>query len=550
MWKGFDQLLVSPSIGHKRINRRQQRSRSTKNDSIANIREQEDGWQIDDYSDDDTAVSSRHESDTLLSTITPSVPQSLNPAEVTIDRRNQSDSEVEHISEDDCRPRSDTTSESSDSDDCLAIHCTKSRMTRLQFVDKKSIKRRRITDDMDVSFVASSSRAKNRSFNDAVSPKRFKSVSTLNRSTATAGLNNSVTDTTVADRSARCWKSFDASFTDLEESFIEDLPSSPESANNGQRSCAEPIYIEELPSSVEESSCRNSLPQSSTTTPPSKSFYVTSPGATSKRLNHPISSPMGALAVVLNDRSSQQHRWQHAIMSGRVQPALVVKLDSIERIFGRVMLRFFTTTSEADDCIQERIENIIFLDQSDKQLKSIHAGMEIALEVDEQIAPHRVSHNKLVHLGVTKLGRFHRGGGSSFLGVLALVLVERCQTALRTAIQDLLAILVHLQFHDHTLGRVHTDVHVRAVCLLALDALNVHDVLLAVHLNHLAHLITLVVTAHYLHFVILANWHGTSFESGADMIFLRMCDGAWKWRLRLLRRDDETCLFNFIFIRG
>uniref|UniRef100_A0A182VXE1 Uncharacterized protein n=1 Tax=Anopheles minimus TaxID=112268 RepID=A0A182VXE1_9DIPT len=400
MWKGFDQLLVSPSVERKRSNRRQQRPRSTKRDSILHTREKDDEWQIDDFSDDDTTASRKHESETLPSTITPSVPLSLNPAEVTIERKNQSDSEIEHISEEDCRPRCDTTSETSDSDDCLAIRCTKSRMTRLQFVDKNLIKRRRITDDMDVSFVAGSSRARNRQFEDATSPKRFKSISTFNRSTATIGLNNSVNDTIAADRSTRCWKSFDASFADQQESFIEELASSPESANNGQRSSVEPLNIEEVPSSVEEGSV---LPHSSTATPHSKSFYVTTPGNRGKSLNHPKSSPLGALATVLNDRSSQQHLWQHGIMSGTVQPALVVKLDSIERIFGRVMLRFFTTTDGADDCAQEQIENIIFLDQSDKQLRSIHAGMEIALEVDERIAPHRVSHNKLVHLGVTKL---------------------------------------------------------------------------------------------------------------------------------------------------
>ncbi|XP_049280097.1 uncharacterized protein LOC125762257 isoform X1 [Anopheles funestus] len=401
MWKGFDQLLVSPSVAYRRSRRRQQSSRSIKHDSVLHMRDQDDGWQIDDHSDDDTAPSGRHGNETLPSTITPSVPQSLNPAEVTIDCRNQSDSEIEHISEEDCRPQYDTTSESSDSDDCLAIKCRKSRMTRLQFVDKKSMKRRRITDDMDVSFCAGTSRAKNRIFPDAASPKRFKAIATLNRSTS--GLNNSVTGT-AGDRSTRCWKSFDESFTDLQESCIEELPPSPENTNSGQLSRTETLNIDAIPSSIEENSGGNrNLTSDLSISLPSKSFYVATPETKSKNKHHPKSSPLGALALVLNDRSSRQQLWQHAVTSGTIQPDRVVKLDSIERVFGRVMLRFFTSTNEADSCVQERIENIIFLDQGDKQLRLIHAGMEIALEIDEQIAPHRVSHNKLVHLGITKL---------------------------------------------------------------------------------------------------------------------------------------------------
>ncbi|XP_052894347.1 uncharacterized protein LOC128301758 [Anopheles moucheti] len=396
IWKGFDQLLVSSSVGHRRSWRRQQRSRPNKNNSLIYMRDQDDGWQIDDHSDEDTTCSGRHESEPLSSTITPSVPPSLNPAEFTISRKNESDSEIEQLSEDGCQPQYATTSESSDSDDCLAINCTKSRMTKLQFVDTNPLKRRRITDDMDVSSVAGSCRAKNRPFKDATSPKQFKSISVLNRSRASVGLNNSVVSTT-GNKSTHGWKSFDTSFTDQQEaSDIEELPSSPESSRTV------PLNIEELPPSADESSYINrSALQDSSTTPPSKSFYVATPATKNK--NHPKSSPLGALEMVLHDRSSRQYLWQHAITSGTVQPDLIIKLDSIERIFGRVMLRFFTTTTETDDCVQEQIENIIFLDQGDKQLKSIHAGMDLALEVDERIMPHRVSNNKLVHLGVTKL---------------------------------------------------------------------------------------------------------------------------------------------------
>nr|XP_040219001.2 uncharacterized protein LOC120947606 [Anopheles coluzzii] len=411
-WKQFNQLLVSPSVSsgwttRKKGVRRQPKTRVNKQKSILQVQGHgQDEWEIDDGSDDDKAVadSGSFQNDSSCPAFTPSVAQSLNPAEVTIDRRNQSDSEVEHLSEEDvCCQQTSTTSDSSDSDsdDCLAIHCTKSRMTRLQFADKSQLKRRRITDDMDVSFGAGCwSKAKNRQLVTALSPKRFKPVATLNRTIVGEGsktLNSSVTgvlDTT------RCWKSFDATFhAELDASCIEDLPSSPDSANEGQsrRRERDAIDIEELPPSAE-----NNNGQS--TSPSSKSFYVTSPTAKSKNKHYPKNSPLGTLAMALNERSSRQHLWQHAIVSGTVQPELVVKIDSIERIYGRVMLRFFTTTAEGDDCVQgEQVENIIYMDQSDRQLKSIHAGMNVALEVDDRISPHRIARHKLIHLGVTKL---------------------------------------------------------------------------------------------------------------------------------------------------
>ncbi|XP_050070051.1 uncharacterized protein LOC126558138 [Anopheles maculipalpis] len=410
-WKGFDQLLVSPAVRCRRSlnqsngRRGQRRSRSSKHGSILHAGDQGDDWQIDDHSDDETLASVINASDTTLpSTITSSVPQSLNPAEITIERRHQSDSEVEHISEDECRrPQYDTTSNSSDSDDCLAISCTKSRMTRLQFLDKNPLKRRRITDDMDVSFGVGTSKAKNRQRQDIIdasSPKCFKPISSLNRTIQTNAAGAELLNNTVANRSTRCWKSFDTSFTEQETSWIEELPSSPETDNTNEQG---PLNIEELPASAEDSSSRNRHSLENSSTVPAKSFYIKSPEANKSKKIHLRSSPLGTLEAALHERTSRQHLWHQAITFGKVQPNLVLKLDTIERIFGRVMLRFFTTTNETDECVREQVENVIFMDQGDKQLKSLHAGMEIALELDERIAPHRVSHNKLVHLGVTKL---------------------------------------------------------------------------------------------------------------------------------------------------
>uniref|UniRef100_A0A182PAF0 Uncharacterized protein n=1 Tax=Anopheles epiroticus TaxID=199890 RepID=A0A182PAF0_9DIPT len=415
-WKEFNQLLVSPSVIYGRTVPKRAASRYPGNrvnirKSILNVQGQNDSFDIEDVSEDETVADNRRfESIQSFPTFTPSVAQSLNPAEVTIDPP-QSDSEVEHISEDEACCRYSTTSDSSnpDDDDCLAINCTKSRMTRLKFVDKKQLKRRRITDEMDVSFAAGPSKVKHRRLGIVSSPKRFKPVSALNRSIARerAEISNSnsimMMDGAVAN-STRCWKSFDESFTEQDVSCIEDLPSSSDSGNEGQLGLPEPFRIDALPPSAEENNNpKNRLAGNSSTTPPSKSFYVLSPTGKRKTIQYPRNASLGTLSKALNERSSRQQLWQHSIMSGAVQPDLVVKIDSMERIYGRVMLRFFTTATEEDECLQDQVENIIYMDQGDRQLKSIHAGMEIALEMDDTIAPHRIARNKLVHLGVTKL---------------------------------------------------------------------------------------------------------------------------------------------------
>ena len=57
------------------------------------------------------------------------------------------------------------------------------------------------------------------------------------------------------------------------------------------------------------------------------------------------------------------------------------------------------------------------------------------------------------------------------------------------------------------LGRVDADEDGRAVGLLPLDALDVDTELLPVALHHLADLLALVVAAHHLHLVVLADGH-------------------------------------------
>ena len=139
------------------------------------------------------------------------------------------------------------------------------------------------------------------------------------------------------------------------------------------------------------------------------------------------------------------------------------------------------------------------------------------------------------------------------------------------------------------LRRVDTNRDCGTIGLLSLDPLNVHHKLFTVTLDLLADLLSLVVTADHLrqnqqniksnfkttkhnHKVKSLNstqtqdrWRLTwtssslrmgmlrmlyfcfsSFDRGAVINLRRMCEGALKWRLRFLRRDELTCVFNFI----
>uniref|UniRef100_A0A182Q3S8 Uncharacterized protein n=1 Tax=Anopheles farauti TaxID=69004 RepID=A0A182Q3S8_9DIPT len=399
-WKDFDQLLVSPSVlGGKSGRKGGQRKQCKKRDSDLHRTRNDEDWQIEDSSDEDTKGFNRTQGDTQHASLIPSLAQTLNPAEVTITRRNTSDSDIDNISEAECRSRQiDSDSGSSGSDDCLAIQCRKTKMARLKFVNRNDIKRRRITDEMDFSFAATSSKARNRQADvslHVVSPKRFKAP------TPRSCRNQSEIGTTALEKSTTSWKSFEQSFTEQDPDFIEELPSSPE--QEGDRNERQALLnIEDLPSSAEELSSRVQTSFDGQTASSSKSFFVTSPDTSGRNKMHPKGSPLGTLTVALNEKNARQYRWQRAVTSGTVKPDLVVKIDSIERVYGRVMVRFYTTTKKAG-CAEERIENIIYMDQSDKLLRTIHAGMEVALETDGSTPPHLISRNKMVHLGSTNL---------------------------------------------------------------------------------------------------------------------------------------------------
>jgi len=85
---------------------------------------------------------------------------------------------------------------------------------------------------------------------------------------------------------------------------------------------------------------------------------------------------------------------------------------------------------------------------------------------------------------------------------LALVLVRGLVAVL--ALEQLLAIGVQVQLGDHNLGGVEAQHDGGTVVLLTRDALNVDDVLLAVHGGDLA-IAVLESAAHDLHLIVLAD---------------------------------------------
>merc|ERR1719516_406981 len=107
--------------------------------------------------------------------------------------------------------------------------------------------------------------------------------------------------------------------------------------------------------------------------------------------------------------------------------------------------------------------------------------------------------------------------GSSLLRVLALVLSKSLCSALGPPVDDVLAVLVHLQLHDHHLAGVDTDIDGGAVGLLPLDPLDVDPELAPVALDNLAALLSLEVTADHLDLVVLADGHAAHSVLGTHL---------------------------------
>merc|ERR1719481_50503 len=70
---------------------------------------------------------------------------------------------------------------------------------------------------------------------------------------------------------------------------------------------------------------------------------------------------------------------------------------------------------------------------------------------------------------------------------------------------NILAILVHLELDNDDLAWVNANIGRGSISLLPLDPLDIDPELTSVALDNLANLLTLVVTTHYLYFIILPD---------------------------------------------
>merc|ERR1719328_383358 len=104
--------------------------------------------------------------------------------------------------------------------------------------------------------------------------------------------------------------------------------------------------------------------------------------------------------------------------------------------------------------------------------------------------------NSISQKYMTRKLRFHSSG--SLFCVFALVLAGSFSTTFSSAVDDLLAILVHLQLDDANLGWVNTDINGSTIGLLSLDTFDVDTELFTVALDYFAN---------FLDFIVLTNRH-------------------------------------------
>lgn len=94
------------------------------------------------------------------------------------------------------------------------------------------------------------------------------------------------------------------------------------------------------------------------------------------------------------------------------------------------------------------------------------------------------------------------GHGNRDIGVGELALVLLCIAVL--SVENVLAVLVHLDLRDDAVARVNANRDRDLIGLLAIDALDVDYELLPVARQNLA--LALVLAAHDAHLVVLADW--------------------------------------------
>lgn len=308
---------------------------------------------------------------------------SLDPCDVTICERSRIESDIEDVSDAEAilpTVPADKIETSSEDSDCEAIYCKREKRLKLDFVNQKSPGcGRRITDDVFMIANATNRAAtteKSKAWINSVfgSPK----TPTRRRSASWKHLNESFknSNSVVSARSPPSlkWKS-------LNESFRKTPPTEIESALTPEDS---------LPSKVNEPSTE----QEALT-----SFYdPTLHNQRASRVKYRKDCTLSRLQRVLDEKSSVQTFWLHERQTGCVAAKKPVKVESISKLYGRIAISY-NKSDEDDPEIQ--VEHILYIDPSEKQLKTLSKGSLVEVEYD--LEPHRLNRRTFVHLGVCKI---------------------------------------------------------------------------------------------------------------------------------------------------
>ncbi|XP_050085067.1 uncharacterized protein LOC126570953 [Anopheles aquasalis] len=407
-WAAFDQLIASPLLSTRNITgRKRQRRKSPKRSQPRSkhviARDiPDDGHLIEDSSEEEPHPVIKP----LTTEPTRTRAEKLQEPGSSLPGDDRPVSDLEDVSEGSPAIFNETSDSSSTDDDCLAIKCRETKMTPLSFKANRYQKRPRITDeDLNTSFISTIiSPTKGEKVQMSYRQKRFQRVVVSNQSGQTSS--NLWTASPAITEVLGCsslntsrWNQLETSSMDQEHWNIEAVSSSSEQ----ERECDDQAsgLIESIIESYTPSPVENSLRTSRQDTAPS--FYVVSPKEEKRRhriLKHPAGSIIGRLESALREKKSRHNIWNHEVSCGVARSSMVVKVECIDRTYGRVMLYFHTPAEGGNP--QELVENIICVDPNDRSLKQLQAGMEIVLDIDDQIAPLRISRNRLVHLGNTR----------------------------------------------------------------------------------------------------------------------------------------------------
>uniref|UniRef100_A0A2M4BP16 Uncharacterized protein n=1 Tax=Anopheles marajoara TaxID=58244 RepID=A0A2M4BP16_9DIPT len=400
-WTAFDQLISSPLLSKRNVTgKKRQRRKSAKrtlgrSKHVISKDMLDDGQLIEDSSEEEL-----HPVFKLPSTEPSRATKLQGPSPAPADDRSVSD--LEDVSEASPTIFNETSDSSSTDDDCLAITCRETKMTRLTFKANRYQKRPRITDeDLNTSFISTVISPTKDEDQTGYGRKYFRRATISNQSEQTLSIESLANADLLRSSSLNTsrWNQLETTFMEQEHWNIEDVSSSSEKEREYDEQVSGMIEsnIESYTPSPAENSPRTSRQDTAS------SFYVVSPKEEKRRhsiLKQPPGSIIGRLESALREKKSRHNIWNHEVSCGIARPSMVVKVESIDRTYGRVMVHFHTPAEGGSS--QELVENIICIDPSDRSLKQLQAGMEIALEVDDQTVPLRISRNRLVHLGNTR----------------------------------------------------------------------------------------------------------------------------------------------------